>query len=49
MSDKEFLMWIYDRLASKHGENPNSDYMIKLNNLIGSIEESPQNQTHKRV
>ena len=36
ITDKEIdhLSWIYERLASKHGENTNYDYMHKLNSII---------------
>lgn len=31
---QEHLKWIYERLISKHGENPNFDYMHKLKDII---------------
>ena len=34
MIDKDFLQWIYNRLKSVHGENPNFDYMHKLKSII---------------
>lgn len=34
------LEWIYQRLVSKHGENPNYDYMIKLKELSNWISEN---------
>lgn len=30
VKDKEFLMWLYERLQFVHNENPNVDYMKKL-------------------
>lgn len=33
-TDAEHLTWIRDRLINVHGENPNSDYMIRLNEII---------------
>lgn len=30
MKDKEFLRWLHDRLTQLYGENPNYDYMLKL-------------------
>lgn len=34
MTDKEFLQWIYDRMITLHGYNPNLDYMHKFHGLI---------------
>jgi hypothetical protein len=34
MKDKDFLLWIYDRLSKVHGENENTDYMLKLKAII---------------
>lgn len=36
VTDKNFLLWIYDRLRLVHGEPPNLDYMIKLHKLAFS-------------
>jgi len=33
-SDKQHLQWIYDRLCSVHGENPNYDYMLRFKEII---------------
>ncbi len=30
MHDREFLLWLWNRLKGVHGENPNVDYMNKL-------------------
>lgn len=38
MNDKEFLMWVYERLVHVHGENPNSDYMHRFQRIIKSME-----------
>ncbi len=35
--DKEFLQWIHDRLKFRHGENPNVDYMLKLQMVIDEM------------
>jgi hypothetical protein len=34
MKDKEFLVWLRNRLIQKHGENPDFDYMHKLQGII---------------
>jgi hypothetical protein len=39
MSDKDFLQWILSRLEHVHGENPNYDYMQKLQAIINSYVE----------
>lgn len=39
MSDKEFLMWIHQRLNQVHGENKNVDYMWKLRAIIANTPE----------
>lgn len=36
--DRRILLWLYHRLTKEHGENPDYDYMIKFNNIIGSME-----------
>lgn len=33
---KEILQWIYARLTEVYGESPNSDYMIKFNEVISN-------------
>lgn len=30
----EHLEWIYSRLISVHKENPNTDYMLRLNEIV---------------
>jgi hypothetical protein len=35
--DIEHLEFIYQRLAEKHGENKNVDYMIRFNDIIEKI------------
>jgi hypothetical protein len=32
--DRDFLIWLYDRLENIHGENPTVDYMMKLRSII---------------
>lgn len=34
MKDKEFLMWLHERLEQAHKENPCYDYMHKLRCII---------------
>jgi hypothetical protein len=34
MKDREFLIWVHERLENVHGENPLVDYMHKLRNII---------------
>jgi hypothetical protein len=34
MTDREFLVWIHQRLANVHGEDPLLDYMGKLRCII---------------
>lgn len=34
MDDKQFLMWIHDRLVNVHGENELFDYMHRLRSII---------------
>lgn len=41
MSDREFLIWLHERLEHVHGESPLMDYMHKLRNVIMN---TPHNQ-----
>ena len=34
MKDKEFLQWLRDRLISVYDENPNVDFLTKLDSII---------------
>ena len=34
MKDRDFLVWVHQRLVSIHGENPHSDFMYKLRAII---------------
>lgn len=36
MKDRDFLIWIYDRLQYVYNENPNIDYMLKLCSIINA-------------
>jgi len=36
MNDREFLMWIHQRLSKAHGENELVDYMHKLRCVIAA-------------
>ena len=38
MSDRDFLMWIHERLEHVHGEKPIVDYMHKLRCIIHSMD-----------
>lgn len=44
MSDREFLMWIHERLERVHGEKAIVDYMHKLRAIIHSMD--PETVTH---
>jgi len=37
MSDREFLMWLHERLTEVHGESELMDYMHKLRAIIAAI------------
>lgn len=41
MTDKEFLLWIYNRMLYKHGEDMCLDYMRRFRNIIDSMQEGP--------
>jgi len=41
MTDKEFLQWIHGRLVDVHGENPNMDYMHRLQSIIETTPVKP--------
>lgn len=34
MRDRDFLIWIHERLENVHGESPIVDYMHKLRGII---------------
>lgn len=38
MGDRDFLIWIRDRLIHQHGENENVDYMHKLTSIINDYD-----------
>lgn len=42
MTDREFLMWIHERLERVHGENPLMDYMHKLRAIIYAMPASQE-------
>ncbi len=48
MTDTEFLQWVHDRLQHVHGENFNTDYMLKLRRVIAS-RSPPLTQDRERV
>ena len=37
MNDKEFLMWIHDRLANWFHVDRDTDYMIRLKKIIDAM------------
>lgn len=39
MKDREFLMWLHERLEFVHGEKPTADYMHKLRAIIRATPE----------
>ncbi len=42
MKDREFLMWLHERLEHVHGENDLLDYMHKLRNIIRATPEEQE-------
>lgn len=45
LTDRQFLIWIHERLVEQYGESPYMDYMHKLRAIITSIpeeQETPQ-------
>ena len=49
MKDRDFLMWLHERLEYVHYERPGYDYMHKLRDIIASIpkeQESKQSNTN---
>ncbi len=39
MKDKDFLIWIHDRLEHKYKESPKLDYMYRLRSIIDNTHE----------
>jgi len=37
LTDREFLIWIHERLVNQYGESPYMDYMHKLRAIIITI------------
>jgi hypothetical protein len=37
MNDREFLIWMHERLTEVHGESPLVDYMHKFRAIISTI------------
>lgn len=48
MTDREFLIWMYERLENVHGESPKADYMIKFKSIIEDFEGSERVKVAKR-
>ena len=44
MKDKQFLIFIHDRLEKVHGENRNIDYMHKLRAIIYNTDDTADSQ-----
>lgn len=38
MTDFEFLKWIRDRLVNVYKEHPNTDFVLRLDGIIKSLE-----------
>lgn len=38
MKDKQFLIWLHERLVEEHGESPIVDYMHKLRAIINATD-----------
>lgn len=39
MSDKEFLLWLYNRLVQVYGESQNADYVVRLRKIIDEMDD----------
>jgi hypothetical protein len=48
-TDKQHLRWIRDRLIHKYGENPNYDYMIRLQEIIDKKSKKKKTVTKKKT
>lgn len=46
MNDREFLIWLHERLTNIHGESECMDYMHRLRAIIANI---PENQRSPAV
>tara|TARA_R110000744_G_scaffold130803_1_gene238548 strand:+ start:401 stop:586 length:186 start_codon:yes stop_codon:yes gene_type:complete len=44
MNDKEFLTWVLERLACVHGENRNTDYMLRFSKIIEGMCEANERE-----
>lgn len=42
MNNKEFLQWIYNRMAEVHGEKINTDYMARFRKTINDVKKQDQ-------
>ena len=42
MMDSEFLQWIHDRLVNVYGEDPNTDFILKLNKIVAKTKEQEE-------
>ena len=42
MRDRDFLIWLHERLTEVHGESPLFDYMHKLRAIIASCPKSKE-------
>lgn len=43
MKDREFLIWLHNRLRFQHEEHPNMDYMYRLRSIIAAT--PPEKET----
>lgn len=46
MSDREFLMWLHERLEHVHGEKPLVGYMHHLRAIIRGIPKDKETRQH---
>lgn len=46
MNDREFLIWIHEKLEDVHGEKPTLDYMHKLRAIIKN---TPKNKVTPNI
>jgi hypothetical protein len=37
MTDKEHLLWIHDRIVNVYGESENTDFLIKMREIINNL------------
>jgi len=45
MKDRDFLIWIYDRLVEVHHEEEHFDYMLKLRDIIRTTDPGNESES----